>query len=398
MADYKTIEEVDVKGKCVLARLDLNVPMKEGKIKDYTRIDAALPTIKYLSDNGAKVVLMSHFGRPEGKIVAELSLKPVAVALGEKLGKEVKLAPDCIGDEVEALVNGMADGDVILLENLRFHPGEEANEAGFVESLAKLADVYVNDAFGTAHRAHASTAGVPLHLLQQGKEVAAGYLMKEELEIWGEVVASEGKKVLVIGGKKLKEKMKAIKKLAKKVSLVVVGGVPYSVIQKAAGMNIGGSLAEEKGKDYAEEAKEILEKCSNLILGEQVVVAKPDTWEDQKTLSIKDGVSDGYAIADIIISEDVKSSISSCDFAIIFGPLGIFEKGFTKGTGELAAAISANQNIKVVVGGGDSALAYKGVPNMKVSTGGGASISYLKDGTLDALEALKGNAEHFKKE
>ena len=396
MSDYKTIEEVDVKGKRVLVRLDLNVPLKEGKIKDSTRIDAALKTVKYLVEEGAKTILMSHLGRPEGKVVSELSLKPVAAAISEKLGKDAKLAPDCIGGEVEALVNGMADGDIVLLENLRFHPEEEANEAGFVESLAKLADAYVNDAFGTAHRAHASTAGVPLYLLQQGKEVAAGYLMKEELEIWGEVVASSGKKVLVVGGKKLKEKMKAIKKLAKKVSWIVVGGVPYSVIQKAAGMNIGSSLAEEKGKDYAEEAKEILEKCGNLVLGGQVVAAKPDTWEDQKTVSIKDGVPNGYAIADIIISDDAKSGISSCDFAIIFGPLGIFEKGFTKGTEELAAAISSNPNIKAIVGGGDSALAYKGVPNMKVSTGGGASISYLKDGTLDALEALKGNAEHFK--
>ncbi|MBW2984880.1 phosphoglycerate kinase [Candidatus Woesearchaeota archaeon] len=398
MADYKTIDEADVKGKKVLVRLDLNVPLKEGKIKDATRIDAALKTVKYLIEQGAKTILMSHLGRPEGKVVDELSLKPVAAALSEKLGKEVKLAPDCIGAEVESIVEGMADSDVVLLENLRFHAEEEANEDGFVEKLAGLADVYINDAFGTAHRAHASTAGVPLKLLEQGKEAAAGYLMKQEIEIWGEVVASSGKKVLIVGGAKLKEKMKAIKKLAKKVAYVVVGGVPYSVIQKAAGMDIGSSLAEEKGKDYAEEAKEILGKSGNLILGEQVIVAKPDTWDDQKEISIKDGVPDGYAIADIMISDEAKSNIRACDFALIFGPLGIFEKGFTKGTEELAKAISANPGIKVIVGGGDSALAYKGVPNMKVSTGGGASISYLKDGTLDALEALKGNAEHFKRE
>ncbi len=384
--------------KRVLVRLDLNVPLKAGKIKDSTRIDGALPTIKYLVENGAKVILMSHLGRPDGKADPELSLKPVAKAISEKIGQKVKMAPDCVGEEVESLVDSMEDGDVVLLENLRFHAEEEENEPLFVEGLAKLGDAYINDAFGTAHRAHASTAGVPLKLLEEGKEAAAGYLMKEELGIWGEVVASKGKKVLIVGGAKLEEKMKAIKKLAKKMSYVVVGGVPYNVIQKASGIDIGKSLAEEKGKDFQEEAKEILEKGKNLILGENVVVAKPDSWDDQQEVPISDGVPEGYVIADIIISDEAKANISSCDYAIIFGPLGIFEKGFTKGTEELAAAIADNPDMSVIVGGGDSALAYKGVPNMKVSTGGGASISYLKDGTLDGLEALKGNVDYFNKE
>lgn len=400
MADYKTIEELDIKGKRVLVRLDLNVTLEEGKIADYTRIDAVLKTIRYLTGQGAKTILISHLGRPDGKVNPEFSLKSVAKALEEKLGKGVTMAPDCVGSEVEAIVDSMVDGDIVLLQNLRFHAGEEANEQGFVESLAKLADVYINDAFGTAHRAHASTAGVPLYLLEQGKEVAAGYLMQKELEIWGDVVGSEGKKVLIVGGKKLKEKMKAISKLAGKCAYVVPGGVPHNVLQKAAGYDVGDSLVDEEGKDYTKVAKEILGKASNLVLGEQVVVARLEgkKWTDQKTVAIKDGVPEGYSIVDILISDEAKADISACDYAIIFGPLGISEEGFTQGTKRLAEAISANPHIKVVVGGGESAKAYKGVPNMQISTGGGASISYLKDGTLDALEALKGNAEHFKKE
>jgi phosphoglycerate kinase len=210
MPNYKTIEDIDVKGKRVLVRLDLNVPLKKGEIKDETRINAALESIKYLIGKDAKVILMSHLGRPEGKVNPKFSLKIVAEALKKKLNMEVTMAPDCVGEKVEAIVKEMKDGEVVLLENLRFHSDEEDNKECFIECLARLADVYINDAFGTAHRAHASTAGVPLKLIKEGKEVAAGFLMKKELDIWKGVVHSKGIKILVIGGKKLKEKMKAI--------------------------------------------------------------------------------------------------------------------------------------------------------------------------------------------
>jgi phosphoglycerate kinase len=278
MANYKTIEEVDVKGKRVLVRLDLNVPLKKGEIKDDTRINASLETIKYLIGKDAKVILMSHLGRPEGKVNPKFSLKVVADALSKKLNMDVTMAPDCVGEKVEAIVKEMKDGEVILLENLRFHGGEEANEPKFVQGLANLANVYINDAFGTAHRAHASTAGVPLKMIKEGKEAAAGFLMKKELDIWKGVVHSQGTKVLVIGGKKLKEKMKAIINLSTKCKYVGVGGVPYNVLHKAGGNNVGNSLVSEKNSDidYTKQGQEIISKHNNIILGEEVVIAKND--------------------------------------------------------------------------------------------------------------------------
>ena len=194
---YKTIKDIKVEDKKVLVRLDLNVPIKDEKVADTTRIDASLDTIKYIIDNNGKAILMSHLGRPGGEKNNEFSLCPVATVLTKKLGRTVIMAPDCIGDEVEKLANSMNNGDVLLLENLRFHPGEEENSDGFVEQLSKLADVYVNDAFGTAHRMHASTYGVPEKLKNEGKEVATGILMDKELQIWKPIVEGKGKSLLI---------------------------------------------------------------------------------------------------------------------------------------------------------------------------------------------------------
>jgi phosphoglycerate kinase len=387
MAEYKTIKDLELEGKRVLVRLDLNVPIKEGKIKDFTRIDASLKTIKYIIENNGKAILMSHLGRPEGKKNPELSLKLVAEAISEKIGKDVTMAPDCVG--VEGIVDSMEKGDVVLLENLRFHAGEEENDPGFVDSLVKLADAYVNDAFGTAHRAHASTYGVALKLIAEGKDAAAGFLMDEELETWKPVVESSGDKVAVVGGAKLKEKMKAVKKLAKKFNRIIVGGVAANVFMKAAGYDIGDSLYLEKGKDYTDAAKEVLDKNDNVILPSKVVVATTD-FERTGEADPKEGVEKGKLIADVLPSSEDISAIKDASNIVWFGPLGVYEKGFKDGSLMVVKAIGESSGY-AVIGGGDLAAAAAGV-KAKVSTGGGASIQYITSGKLEALEALKGKS------
>ena len=399
MADLKTVEELDVSGKKVLLRVEFNVPLKDGKVVDDERIIVALPTINYLLDNNAKLIIMAHLGRPDGKRIEAMSLKPAAEDLSSKIGKPVQLAPDCIGDGVIKIIDSMEPGQVVMLENLRFHSEEESNDEAFAGTLADLADVYVIDGFGVAHRKAASVVGVPLLMLKDGKQVGAGYLMQKEIALWGEVAASTGKKILVIGGFKLKEKMKAIKALAGQFEYVIVGGVPYNVLQHAHGLDVGNSLVAEKGENYTDYGKEILKEHKNLILSEEVIVARKEDgeWKDQKVVAINDGVPDGYAIIDILFSDEAREKLKTVEYVIIFGPLGIFEKGFTEGTGQLREALSENPNIKVIVGGGDSSLAYKGIPKMTLSTGGGAAITYLIKKTLAAAEALKGNVDFFKK-
>jgi len=400
MSGYKSIEDLDVSGKKVLLRVEFNLPLKDGKIVDNERIIVTLPTINYLLDNGAKLIIMGHFGRPDGKRVEELSFKPVAEELASQLGKQVTLAPDCIGDEVSKLVDKMKSGDVVMLENLRFNSGENDNDPDFTEELGALGDVYVNDGFGAAHRISASVVGVPLLYHKQGKDVAAGYLMQKELNIWDDVVSNEGKKMLVVAGRKLKEKMNAIQKLASKMGNVIIGGVPYNVLQKVNGFNLGDSVIDEKGKLFDDIAIEILEKNDNLLFADEVVVAKKvgKDFEDAKTIPISEGVPAGYGTVDFLISDKAKSKIKSADYMIIFGPIGVIEKGFTKGTKGIAKAIKENPKIKIIIGGGESATAYGALPNMTVSTGGGAAITYLVKKTLPAEEALKGNVEYFKKE
>jgi len=247
---YATLSDIDVTGKSVLVRLDLNVPIKNGEVTDTTRIDASLPTIKHILDHGGKAILMSHFGRPEGKKNDALSLAPVAKIIGEKLNHACFMASDCMNVKEE-----IANQSLVLLENLRFHPGEEENSSEFTQHLAELGEIYINDAFGTAHRAHASTYGLPLLFKSQNKPVAAGFLMDKELETWKPVLESEGKKVAIIGGAKLKEKMKAVKKFAKTFDTVLIGGVVANVFLNAKGIDIGSSKYLEKGKEYTEDAK-----------------------------------------------------------------------------------------------------------------------------------------------
>ncbi len=406
---YKTIKDIDIKGKKVLLRVDYNVKVKDGKIKDDTRITESLPTINYLIGSGAKLIIMAHFGRPQeeleegkslGEVKKETTLAPVAAHLKKLIKKDVNLAPDCIGSKVESMINKMQDGDVVMLENLRWHKEEEENNPDFAKALAELCDVYVFDGFGVAHRAHASTVGVPLYMLSQNKPIVAGFLMDKELKLWYEARKKEGYKLLVIGGAKLEEKTKAVSKLYKAVDAVLVGGAVYNIIMAGKGINVGDSLVTEKDEGYTKQGKEIAEKARNLILAEQVVIA-PTDYSDIMTIKISDGVPEGYMITDIVIDKKTKASISKAQVIIWFGNIGMSDKEvngrfpFAKGTEDFKKAI--NQKAHVIVGGGDSVTASEGIANRVISTGGGASIELYTKGTLDALEALKGNKDHFKK-
>ncbi|MBD3163823.1 phosphoglycerate kinase [Candidatus Woesearchaeota archaeon] len=385
MAEYKTIEDLDLAGKKVLVRLDLNVPVKEGKVTDTTRIDASLRTIQYTIENNGIAVLCSHLGRPGGKPNPDLSLKPAADVLAEKLGKQVKLAPDCIGKQAEELANNSEPGEIVLLENLRFHAGEEENNADFAGSLAKIADAYVNDAFGTAHRAHASTYGVPVEMKKQGKDVAAGFLMAKELKIWQPIVSGKGYSVAVIGGAKLKEKMKAVKKFSKKFDRIILGGVVSNVFMKAAGYDIGDSKYLEKGKDYTPDAEELLGP-KNIILPSRVIAATTD-FKKEGEKNPGQGIGKGHIAADVIPSREDTDAIKKAERIIWFGPMGAYEFGFKEGSLAVVEAINQSKGY-AVIGGGDLAAAASGV-KAKISTGGGASIQYVTAGKLEALEALK---------
>jgi len=410
MSEYPVLEGLEVAGKRVLVRVDYNVKVKGGKIKDDTRIRESLDTINYLIENGAKVILMAHFGRPqeelaEGKSQKEVrktsTLAPVASHLEGLINREVKLAPDCIGPEVEDLIEQMQNGEILMLENLRLHTEEEANDPTFVQSLANLCDVYVFDGFGVAHRAHASTAGIPLYMIEQGKPVAAGFLMDKELKLWSEAREREGYKLLVIGGAKLEEKTKAVEKLYKKVSAILVGGAVYNIIMAGKGINIGDSLVTDGEESYVGKGKEIAATVTNLLLPQQVVTTRKSGYSDIKAIKINDGVPAGYMIADMVIDKRIIKEIAKAQVIIWFGNIGMSdvevngEFPFAAGTQAFKNAISPNAYI--IVGGGDSVTASEGLPNRVISTGGGAAIQLYTKGTLDALEALKGNVSYFKK-
>jgi len=388
MDEYKTIEEISLDGKRVLVRLDLNVPIKDGKVRDFTRIVAMLDTLKFIIDNNGKTILMSHLGRPKGEKNPEFSLKPLAEALTEKLGVPVKMAPDCVGEEVENLVNSMKGGDIMLLENLRFYAAETENEKSFVDNLAKLGDVYVNDAFASAHRAHASLYGLPLRFKEQGKEVCAGFLMDRELNIWKQIAEIKGNSVAIVGGAKLKEKVNAIKEFSKIFDRIILGGVAANVFMNAAGYDIGESKCEENGNNYLDEAKEILssEYKDKIILPSKVILSNSE-FQRKNTVNPKDGLEKDRMVADILPSEDDIETIKKAAKIVWFGPMGAYEYGFVDGSNKIVEAINES-NGYAVIGGGDLAAVAEGV-KAKISTGGGASITYITTGKLVALEALK---------
>lgn len=388
-----TIDAINLRGKRVIIRVDFNVPLDDShQITDDTRIRSALPTINHAVDEGAKVILCSHLGRPKGKPDPNFSLAPVARRLQRLLGKEVTFAPDCIGPAVETLVDKMKPGDVLLLENLRFHPGEEANDEQFSKALASLADVYINDAFGTAHRSHASTVGIPKFLPASG----AGYLMKKEIEYLEGAIANPMRPfVAILGGGKVSGKIGVIENLGKKVDKVIIGGGMAFTFIKALGLEIGNSLVEDQMLDFAKGVQEhAFSRGTKFYLPvDCVVAASPDPGAETKIVPVQE-IPKGWYGMDIgpasvkLFSEAVQNAKT----ILWNGPMGVFENdAYARGTLSMAHAVS-NAYALTIVGGGDTALAVHRAgesENMSfISTGGGATLQLLEGKEMPGLAAL----------
>ncbi|WP_042142744.1 phosphoglycerate kinase [Paucisalibacillus sp. EB02] len=387
----KTVKDLDLKGKKVFCRVDFNVPMKDGEVTDDTRIRAALPTIQYLSEQGAKVILASHLGRPKGQAVDELRLDPVAKRLSDLIEKEVVKTDTVYGTEVDEAISTLQDGDLLLIENVRFEAGEEKNDPALAEAFASMADIYVNDAFGAAHRAHASTAGIAEKLPS-----AAGFLMEKEISVLGKALENpERPFTAIIGGAKVKDKIGVIDHLLEKVdNLIIGGGLAYTFV-KAQGHEIGKSLLEEDKIDLAKEfMKKAEEKGVNFVLPEDVVIAD-DFSEDANTkvVAISEIPSDWEAL-DIgpKTSEKYAQIVKDSKLVIWNGPMGVFElNAFANGTKAVAESL-ANTDGYTIIGGGDSAAAvekFNLADKMDhVSTGGGASLEFMEGKVLPGVALL----------
>jgi phosphoglycerate kinase len=389
----KSVKDVQVTGKTVLVRVDFNVPIKDGAITDVTRIEGALPTIEYLIDNGAKVVLCSHLGRPKGEFNLKYTLRPAAEKLSEYLGKEVAFAADVIGGAAKAAKAALKDGDVLLLENLRFHKEEEANDKDFCKALSEGIDVYVNDAFGTAHRAHSSTAGVA----QYGfvKTAVAGFLIEKELEIMGGALENPKRPfVAILGGAKVSDKIGVINNLLEKVDTLIVGGAMAYTFLKAQGKGIGASLCENDKTDLALELIKKAEiKGVKFLLPVDNKIADAFSNDANQRFS-ENGIPDGWQGLDIgpktikIFSDAIKNAKT----VIWNGPMGVFEfENFAAGTKAVAEALS-NTDAVTIIGGGDSAAAVTQLgyadKMTHISTGGGASLEFLEGLELPGVACL----------
>lgn len=388
----KSIKDIDLKGKRVFCRVDFNVPLENGNVTDDTRIRAALPTIQYLIDQGAKVILASHLGRPKGKVVEELRLTPVAKRLSELLKKDIRKSNEAYGEIAKSDVDKLENGDVLLLENVRFYPGEEKNDPELAKAFAELADVYVNDAFGAAHRAHASTEGIAKFL-----PAVAGFLMEKELEVLGKALSNpERPFTAIIGGAKVKDKIGVIENLLEKVdNLIIGGGLAYTFV-KAKGYEIGKSLLEE---DKIELAKSFMEKAKqknvNFYMPVDVIVA--DDFSDsanKKVVSIEEIPADWEALDIGPKTVDLyKDVIQKSKLVIWNGPMGVFElDSFANGTKGVAQALADANDTYSVIGGGDSAAAvekFNLADKMDhISTGGGASLEFMEGKVLPGVAAL----------
>jgi len=387
------VEDLDVKGKNVLMRVDFNVPLDDNlNIADDTRITAALPTIKYVIENGGRAILMSHLGRPKGEVKENLRLKPVADRLAKLIGKEVKYTKDCIGNEVEQVAGSLSDGQVLLLENLRFHKEEEKNDPEFARKLAGLGRLYINDAFGTAHRAHASTVGVTAYFDQ----CASGYLMEKEIKFLGDALKNPQKPfIAILGGAKVSSKLGVIRSLLDKVdSLLIGGGMSYTFL-KALGKEVGNSLLEG---DLVETALSLINEAGikgvRMVTPEDYVVAdKFDNEARIKTVDF-DGIPKDWMGMDIgpKTIQAFKEVINGAKTILWNGPVGVFEmSNFATGTNEIARAVAEVDAVSII-GGGDSVSAVKkaGLADRitHISTGGGASLEYIEKGSLPGVEAL----------
>lgn len=388
----KSIKDIELKGKKVFCRVDFNVPMQDGKITDETRIKAALPTIQYLQEQGAKVILASHLGRPKGQVVEELRLTPVATRLSELLGKDVKKADEAYGDSVKALISEMNEGEVVLLENVRFYPGEEKNDPELAKSFAELADIYVNDAFGAAHRAHASTEGIAHYI-----PAVSGFLMNKELEVIGKALSNpERPFTAIIGGAKVKDKIGVIDNLLDKVdNLIIGGGLAYTFV-KAQGHGVGNSLLEEDkvdlAKSFIEKAKE---KGVNFYMPVDAIVADHFAADaNTKIVGIEEIPADWEAL-DIgpKTAELYREVILKSKLVIWNGPMGVFEMDkFANGTKAVAESLADAEDTYSIIGGGDSAAAVEkfGLAHKMshISTGGGASLEFMEGKELPGVVAL----------
>lgn len=387
-----SVEDLEPKGKRVLIRVDFNVPLDGKQITDDTRIKAALPTIKHVIGNGGRAILMSHLGRPEGKVVPEFSLEPIAERLEKLLDKTVTIAPDCIGDEVKAIVSKMKDGEVVLLENLRFHAEEEKNDPDFAKKLAELADFYVNDAFGAAHRSHASTVGITKYISQS----AAGFLMEKEVKYIGEAIENPKRPFMVVlGGAKVSDKIGVIEHLMEKADDILIGGAMAYTFLKAQGRQVGKSLVED---DKLDMAKELLKKSLDLsvpiYLPIDHVVADRFAPDANTKVYHRCSVCDGWHGMDIGPNTiaTYKGVLKNAKTIIWNGPMGVFEfDAFAKGSFAIAKTLAESDAI-TIVGGGDcvAAVQKSGYADKitHISTGGGASLEMMEGKELPGIAAL----------
>lgn len=392
---YKLIGDLNLEGKKVFLRVDFNVPLDKetgSVITSDTRIRAAIPTIQLALDSGAALILASHLGRPKGQRVGTMSLKPVAARLSELLGRPVTMADDCVGTEVEALTSALKPGDVLLLENLRYHSEEEANDEAFSKQLASLADVYINDAFGTAHRAHASTAGIVAHM----DEAAAGLLLHKELTWLAKATASpEHPYVAIVGGAKISGKIDVVENFLRLADKVLIGGAMAYTFFKAQGKDVGSSLVEDEKLNLARET--MANAGGKLVLPVDHVIASEFSADaETKTVDVDQPVPEGWLGLDVgpKTVAAYQSEISGAKLIVWNGPMGVFELDpFANGTMSVAHAIADSSAVSIV-GGGDSEKAIKmagiGADISHISTGGGASLEFLSGLKLPGVEALGG--------
>jgi phosphoglycerate kinase len=384
----KTVKDIELKGKRVFMRVDFNVPMAEGKVTDDKRIKAALPTIQYVLDQGASLLLASHLGRPKGGADPEFSLRAASEVLATLLGRPVTMAPDCVGPEVEAIAKALKPGDVVMLENTRFHKGEEKNDLELAKQMAALADVYVNDAFGSAHRAHSSTEGIARFL-----PAVSGFLMEQELEYLGKAVANpEHPYIAILGGAKISDKILVVETLASKCDKLIIGGGMANTFLTAKGLNMQDSLVEAEA---LETAKTLLAKLGDkLVLPVDAIIAdKFDAEANTQTVDV-DKIPAGWRMLDVgpkTVSL-YKATLDGAKLIVWNGPVGVFEMPkFAEGTFSLAKMMAESKAV-TVIGGGDSASAVKkaGVAKQMthVSTGGGASLEFLEGKELPGVAAL----------
>jgi phosphoglycerate kinase len=384
----KTVKNIDLKGKRVFMRVDFNVPMADGKVTDDKRIKASLPTIKYVLDQGASLILASHLGRPKGGPSPEFSLRAASEVLSSHLGIPVKMAPDCVGPEVEVMAKELKPGEVLMLENTRFHMGEEKNDLDLAKQMAALADVYVNDAFGSAHRAHSSTEGIARFL-----PAVSGFLMQQELEYLGRAVGNpEHPYIAILGGAKISDKIPVVETLLSKADKLIIGGGMANTFLAAKGLNMQDSLVEQAS---LETAKSILEKSGDkLVLPVDAVIAdKFDAEANTQVVDVEE-IPAGWRMMDVgpKTLELYKRELDGAKLIVWNGPVGVFEMPkFAEGTFALAK-ILAGSGATTVIGGGDSASAVKKAGVAKemthVSTGGGASLEFLEGKELPGVAAL----------